>query len=371
MVLNMERPSVVSDGLALLLDGFNEIRSDRGRGPLGESDTAIIAECADDLGAAFEDDGLDENWGEIALSMMRGIGCFGREARLVRDMTDRFITSGRIGRDAKWCADEVDMLIVRRMWEAPDWNFMDFSERDETDDLVLDVCESVGVANMGNDWIDCLKAFIGEGVAIDDFLGDVRDALAHIASLGDIPEYGEARDEAVRLYMASRIKPAPGAALVVTKIAIALSTSEFGKRLGGEKSEEEWSRLLSAVSAGEKGRAMLGQECSGADMDWMERVIEGSGGTADVCAVAAWIEIKDEMRARAGSERALELLDCAEPMDLKEDGGVFTVWVDDAGDVADEFLGLWGGPIVAALSRILQSNVDIRVLDGAMRARVR
>lgn len=369
MVLNVERAAVVSDGLAMLIDGFNEIRADKGRAPLNEADTAIIAECADDLGAAFEDEGLDKRWGETAMSMMRGIGCFGREIRLARDMTDRFITNGRIGRDAKWCADEVDMLIVRRMWEAPDWNFMDFSERDETDDLVLDVCESVGVANIGNDWIDCLKAFIGEGVAIDDFLGDVRDALAHMASLGEIPQCGGARDEAVRLYMASRVKPAPGVALVITKIAIALSTSELGRRLGGEKSEEEWTRLLSAVSAGEKGRAMLGGECSGAEMDWMERVIEGSGGTADVCAVAAWIEIKDEMRARAGSERALELLDYANPMDLIEDGGVFTVWVDDTGDVADEFLGLWGAPIIAALSRILQSNVDIRVLDGAMRVR--
>lgn len=360
---------IIADGLATLLNGFESIRLEKGRGPMSDQDAALIAEYAADLGEAFEERGLDADWGATTLSMMSGVGCAGREARLMKDAVRRFIIGGRVGRDYKWGSDEIDAVMVARMWELPDWDFFDQSERAETDDIYLNMCESVGIQNLGNDWIECLMAFVGEGVPAEDFLMTMRDAIKHIGEIGRILPAGEERDGAVHAYLCDRIRPPRGMELIVIKVATALSERPVGIKVGGEKKFEEWKRLLSAVAAGERGIAMLGADISPSEADWMRNLIDGSGGTVDACAVAIWLEIRDELRARAGSERALELLDMASPMDFVDETGEFSVWIDDAAVVADEFWLAWGAAIRAALGRIIDVGPVVRILDGSMRGR--
>lgn len=367
MVAAADRAAIVAEGLAALLDGFNALRAADARAPLGEEDTEIIAIAADDLHKAFGKD-LPVDWGRTTLSMAVGVGCKNRESILVKEAVRRFMIFERVGRDEKWCSDELDSFVVDLMWDDPGWDFMDFGERGITDEALIEMCESVGIENVGDDWIGAIRAFVGDDTKPSDRIGAVRGALARLRDLGEIPA-GEALDRAASAHLAERAL-APGEAdLVVVKVARALADRPLGRRLGGERTFEEWTLRLRAASLGERGIALLGDDVAPSELEWLARLMAGSEGTADPCAVALWLEMRDELRSRAGSERALELLDMAEPMDILEDAREFSLRVAAGADVLDEFWNFWGAPLRVALARVLEGDCSVRVMDERMRFR--
>ena len=368
MVAAADRAAIVSEGVAALLDGFNALRAADARASLSDDDAEIIAIAADDLHKALGER-LPADWGQTTLSMIIGVGCKNREAGLVKEAVRRFMVFERVGRDEKWCSDELDALVVELMWEDPGWDFMDFEDKGATDEALIEMCESVGIENIGDDWIDAIRAFVGDETKLADRVGAVRGALARLRDLGEIPAAGDARDRAARAHLAARALAPDESDLVVTKVARALAERPLGIRLGGERTLEEWTLRLRAASLGERGLALLGDEAAPSELDWLGRLMAGSEGTADPCAVALWLEIYEELRSRAGSERALELLDMAEPMDILEDAREFSLRVPAGADVLDEFWKFWGAPLRVALARVLEGDCSVRVMDEGMRYR--
>lgn len=359
-----ENAAIIADGVALMAARFNDARSEKGAYALSDDEERAIADEMASLHEIF-DGAFPDGWAETVASMVIGAGRGEREVELVREAARRAVANGRLGRDGVWCVREMDAFMVEKMLPVDGWNMFDYEDKEKTDKLVLEMCLSVGVDNLPNDWIAAVDAFVLDGEGLE-YIPAARRVLERFEEIGEVPVAGAARDAAIAAYFAES-RGAGGDDILAAKVAVALTERDIGRRLGGERSYEEWMMMARAVAAGERGRAILGDAYAPSTLDWLECAMRGADGAADACAALIWIEIEDELKARAGSTRALDLLAAATPMDIYEERSVFSISISGDSSMANEFWMTWAISLKTALARVLNGDCELRIYDRSMR----